>query len=110
LLFQALGQVAKLWPLEDRDSFSSLTSSFLALDHVVRFNIGQESHDEILVRFYAIGRLLSEISTGANAIVASVTLEKVFGVIQSEEILAVSSFDAMVDKWGSPKPQIGKGL
>ena len=59
LISQPLGKLATVLPLEDRDSFSSIMSSFLAMDSVVRFNIGQESRSELIEKFYACGKFLT---------------------------------------------------
>jgi hypothetical protein len=50
--------LATLLPFEDRDSFSSIMSSFLAMDSVVRFNTGQESRLQLIEKFYACGKFL----------------------------------------------------
>jgi len=53
-----VSKLATLLALEDRDSFSSIVSSFLTMDSVVRFNIGQESKEQLLEKIYALGVLL----------------------------------------------------
>ncbi|KNC53895.1 uncharacterized protein AMSG_12295 [Thecamonas trahens ATCC 50062] len=40
---------------EDRDSFSSLSSATLSMTSQFRFNVGQESDDELVLRYAALG-------------------------------------------------------
>lgn len=51
-----LGELFKnCMELEDRDSFSSLMSSFLIMDSVLRINVGQESKRNIIEKFFGFG-------------------------------------------------------
>lgn len=53
--------------LEDRDSFSSINTSFLSMTLVVRLNIGQESKAELIEKLFAFGTLLQPQSRNIDS-------------------------------------------
>ena len=51
-------ELVSLVGMEDRDSFSSLCTSFLSLPNLIRFNIGHECRNELLRKYSCLGVLL----------------------------------------------------
>jgi len=87
-------------PFEDRDSFSSLSTSFLAMVSVVRFNVGQESKSQLIEKFFAMARLLFPSSSSSSLIAQEITFSKIIqsmlSSLQSACSLDIPSIDSDV--------------
>ncbi|KAH3760551.1 hypothetical protein Pelo_7639 [Pelomyxa schiedti] len=69
-------RIAEMVGMEEKDSFSSLHTSFLTFPSFIRFNIGQETHKELLQKYSALGLLFrDESGPGAKTPVSKLTIE-----------------------------------
>jgi hypothetical protein len=76
--------------LEDRDSFGSLSSSFLALPSIVRINAGSgDDETQLFERFYAAGKLL--IGQKERSAPCEITEEAIVALMSSVDAETISA-------------------